>query len=55
MRLSGAKDVKLINLQVEELENSTPFGSKLCGDYSKTSSKFNAQNGFTGNDLRGKK
>ena len=53
LRLSGVSYVNLKNVKIEKIENTSDFGSKLCGNYRDTTSFANSKPGFLGADLRG--
>lgn len=53
LRLSGLYDVKLQNLTIENLTNSSPFGSTVCGNYQNNISYMNTVPGYLGADIRG--
>lgn len=53
IRLSGLSGVYLEDVVVEGLRNTSPYGSKVCGNYKNDFSLLNSVPGFLGCDIRG--
>ena len=53
LRISGAQNVKLRNVSIEDLLNESKFGTKICGNYRFTTSLKNTSPGYLGCDVRG--
>ena len=53
LRLSGVSYVDLIDVKIDQIANTSEFGSKLCGNYRDTTSFKNSKPGFLGADIRG--
>lgn len=53
LRISGLANVSLTNIKINNINNTSPFGSKECGQYKDSTSIVSTLPGFLGADIRG--